>query len=315
MLADDGVLVAIVPLLSYVGLGRDATEKNAFIEANEGTINIIKAAEYNRQMEFTQLTIDIAIITLRCRNVERYTSSMTSTDNSQYSGYMDLPAKGEIELPALDIENTDKGFVVPATVTAQSQFVDVNVPDYVAQIKTEKPLTLFDYQRFGVNKAIDALSNSGGFLLADGTGTGKTIQMLFAALYFYQVTKKPVVIFTIDRKVINTAFMKDGKKMRFPVPEYIPESELEEVPRPDSYRGLYDSLDDKVKKTDEEIIIPDKNFPPIYYGDERTLKIRNGINLITYNALSRIDIDDKRIEEKVKKLQDQLKINETFWKK
>jgi hypothetical protein len=43
--------------------------------------------------------------------------------------------------------------------------------------------------------------------------------------------KKPVVIFTIDRKVINTAFMKDGKKMRFPVPEYIPESELEEVPQ------------------------------------------------------------------------------------
>lgn len=313
MLADDGVLVAIVPSSSYVGLGRDATEKNAFIEANEGTINIIKAAEYNRQMEFTQLTIDIAIITLRRRNVERYTSSMTSTDNSQYSGYMDLPEKGEIELPALDVENTDKGFVVPATVTAQPQFVNVDVPDYVAQIKTEKPLTLFDYQRFGVNKAIDALSNSGGFLLADGTGTGKTIQMLFTALYFYQVTKKPVVIFTIDRKVINTAFMKDGKKMRFPVPEYIPESELEEVPRPDSYRGLYDSLDDKVKKTDEEIIIPDKNFPPIYYGDERTLKIRNGINLITYNALSRIDIDDKRIEEKVKKLQDQLKINETFW--
>lgn len=313
MLADDGVLVAIVPSSSYVGLGRDATEKNAFIEANEGTINIIKAAEYNRQMEFTQLTIDIAIITLRRRNVERYTSSMTSTDNSQYSGYMDLPKKGEIELPALDVENTDKGFVVPATVTAQSQFVNVDVPDYVAQIKTEKPLTLFDYQRFGVNKAIDALSNSGGFLLADGTGTGKTIQMLFAALYFYQVTKKPVVIFTIDRKVINTAFMKDGKKMRFPVPEYIPESELEEVPRPDSYRGLYDSLDDKVKKTDEEIIIPDKNFAPIYYGDERTLKIRNGINIFTYNALSRIDIDDKRIEDKVKKLQDQLKINETFW--
>ncbi len=313
MLADDGVLVAIVPSSSYVGLGRDATEKNAFIEANEGTINIIKAAEYNRQMEFTQLTIDIAIITLRRRNVERYTSSMTSTDNSQYSSYMDLPEKGEIELPALDVENTDKDFVVPATVTAQPQFVNVDVPDYVAQIKTEKPLTLFDYQRFGVNKAIDALSNSGGFLLADGTGTGKTIQMLFTALYFYQVTKKPVVIFTIDRKVINTAFMKDGKKMRFPVPEYIPESELEEVPRPDSYRGLYDSLDDKVKKTDEEIIIPDKNFPPIYYGDERTLKIRNGINLITYNALSRIDIDDKRIEEKVKKLQDQLKINETFW--
>jgi tRNA A58 N-methylase Trm61 len=70
MLADDGVLVAIVPSSSYVGLGRDATEKNAFIEANEGTINIIKKQRNTIvRWSLRNWTIDIAIITLRRRNV------------------------------------------------------------------------------------------------------------------------------------------------------------------------------------------------------------------------------------------------------
>lgn len=311
LLADDGILVALVPAESYLGLGREATQKRAFIEANEGTITVIKASDYNKNLEFTQLTIDVAIITMRRRNVEVYTSNMQTTNNEEFGQYMDLPKEGDTPLPKLDPSKKDTSFVKPKTVMAREEFVNKNIPDYVAKIKTEKPLGLFDYQRFGVNKAIHGLLNHSGFLLADGTGTGKTIQMLMTALYFYQTTKKPVAIFTIDKRVLTTSFMKDGKKMRFPVPEYVEQSEKVEVERPQNYRGLYDRIEDKF---DKNTIIPDKNFPPIYEGNEKTLELRDGINIFTYNALSYLEIRDKSIEQKVKMLQEQVKINRSFWK-
>jgi len=151
-----------------------------------------------------------------------------------------------------------------------------------------------------------------GFLLADGTGAGKTIQMLCVAAYFYQKTKKPVTIFTIDDKLIRTSFMEDGLKMGFSAPEYAPVDEVTPVQAPKNYMGLYDSLDDKpsVKKT---ITTKRNSLPHILYGIEKKLAIRDGINMFTYNALSHIKVDDK-LQQALTKAHEVAKINANFWK-
>lgn len=311
LLKEDGELVAILPASSYVGLGREATSKRNFIERNGGSITIIKADEYNKNMEFTQLTIDIALVTLKKMAKEEYVSSLTKTESSSYSKYMELPNKGVLTMPKRMVTDIDTGYVKPEIVTAQEQFVKKDIPDYFRQIHSSSRLSLFDHQRFGVNKGIHALLTSPqrGFLLGDGTGAGKTIQMLTIAAYFWQTTGKPVTIFTIDDKIIRTSFMQDGIKMGFSAPEYSPVDEQKPIQRPKNYMGLYDTLNDKPSKKQTE----NKTLPPIYYGVEKTLSIRNGINMFTYNALSLIkDSDD--LNKKLRHAHEKEKENSAFWR-
>ncbi|MFN8359317.1 MAG: helicase-related protein [Candidatus Kapaibacterium sp.] len=334
LLKSYGVLVALVPANSYLSNSREATERRLFIEEeNSGSIEVIPASEYNRNMEFTTLTIDIAMITLT-KTPAVVASAPHSLDFDEDSKYQDLPKKGKLDVPVRTKEHVDTEFIKPKVVTAQEHLLPPqhSIPDYVSEIQSPQPLGLFDYQQFGCNLAIRALchSNTGnGFLLADGTGTGKTTEMLTIAAYAYQKYSKPVVIFTVDDRVIKTSFMKDAKRLNFPVPEYVEQSDKNPVPRPENYRGLYDKLtpdelfDDEFMDFDpmdlvNKVLNPDmkQNLPTVYLGNAKTFKLRDGINIFKYTALSLVkNLVPPEIKAKKEAAASALKFNEGFWKK
>ncbi|MFN8358606.1 MAG: helicase-related protein [Candidatus Kapaibacterium sp.] len=336
LLKPNGILVALAPANSYLSNSRDATERRLFIEEeNAGTIEVIPAAEYNRNLEFTKLTIDIALITLTKASAIVSTSSPSQTlDFELDSKYQELPKTGEFSVPERTAAHIDMEFVKPKVVVAQEHLVppQSSVDDYVAEINTPKPFGLFDYQQFGCNLAIKALchSNTGnGFLLADGTGTGKTTEMLTIAAYTYQKYKRPVVIFTVDDRVIKTSFMKDAKRLRFPVPEYVEQSDAKAISRPEKYSGLYDKFNpDELFGEDAASFEPvteanallqsntGTNLPAVYMGNSKTFKLRDGINIFKYTALSLVkNLVPPEIKAKKDAAVNALKFNEGFWKK
>jgi|GEM_PF-6827371 len=67
---------------------------------------------------------------------------------------------------------------------------------------------LRQHQRDGVNKMLDTLERAKGFILGDGTGAGKTMQELAAALHYSDQGKK-VLIVTEKIEIFNDAFVKD----------------------------------------------------------------------------------------------------------
>jgi hypothetical protein len=77
------------------------------------------------------------------------------------------------------------------------------------------PGTLDERQVLGVNLALTAFLDKDipGFMLADGTGMGKTRQILAIAETYRQTTGKPVLILTKDRRIIQGSFADDAKTM------------------------------------------------------------------------------------------------------
>lgn len=70
------------------------------------------------------------------------------------------------------------------------------------------------HQVKGVNLSIESLLENNSFLLADGTGSGKTVQELTVAKYFVEnFPKNCVIIFTESDKIISKAFYADAEKM------------------------------------------------------------------------------------------------------
>ncbi|MEI6851205.1 MAG: JAB domain-containing protein [Bacteroidota bacterium] len=72
-----------------------------------------------------------------------------------------------------------------------------------------------EHQRFAINLAIDRF-NSGGkvFLLGDGTGVGKTREILGLAKYWQDKTHKPILIIAPDKRVVSLSFKPQAKAMR-----------------------------------------------------------------------------------------------------
>lgn len=296
LLKTGGELVAIVPANSYIGIGKEAIERQAIISEREGKIDVIEASVYNEQMEFTQLTINIGIITMRKQQkLERQESNRQRASSTER-----FSKQGEYALPKRqDIATAKQGFVKPEIVPASAELMPPidTIPDYVSQIRLKKPASIFPHQYEGINRAIHGLLNNTGFLLADGTGAGKSIQMLLVGTYFYQKYKKPVALFTIDERVIQTSFMPDGIKIGLEAPNYVPPGDLEEVKRPNNYPGLYDKIEpdskySSVNNKQLELIplkydpnTPDSLVPKLYAGNNKTLKLENGINMFRYKAL------------------------------
>jgi hypothetical protein len=73
---------------------------------------------------------------------------------------------------------------------------------------------LDDQQVLAVNLALNRFEDGGtGFMLADGTGFGKTAQILAIADQFKKATGKPVLIITQNRQIIAGTFTSDSKAM------------------------------------------------------------------------------------------------------
>lgn len=320
LLKTDGVLVAIAPGNSYVGLGREATEKRTTIEKRDGTIDIISAKDYNKQMEFTSLTIDIALIRMVKQPDRTGTIIRNVRAGSRGQGFEKV---GTERLPDRSLMPKSEGFIKPKVVAARSEIMlDIaKIPNYLRELKLRKPITLFDYQYEGINRAIHGILTHTGFLLADGTGAGKTIQMLITATYFYQKFKKPVAIFTVDDRVIETSFMEDAIKLGFNVPDYVKAEEMQEPPRPANYDGLYDALSDDERIDSAPTMInisasptvKSTDVPNVYRGNDSTLELKDGINIFRYYAIegsvTELENDRERLTEASQAVDD----NREWW--
>lgn len=94
-------------------------------------------------------------------------------------------------------------------------------PDIVVQAnppKVKNHITgdyeIDESQKAGVNAALDRFDKGGrGFLLADGTGVGKTRQILATAQEFYKKTGKKVLIISQNKTILDNNFAKDAKAM------------------------------------------------------------------------------------------------------
>ncbi|NMD39091.1 MAG: DEAD/DEAH box helicase family protein, partial [Christensenellaceae bacterium] len=68
------------------------------------------------------------------------------------------------------------------------------------------------HQIDGVNLAVSAIDKYGGFVLADGTGAGKTMQIL-ATMNHYAKQGHTALIVVPNRTIINDAYKRDGKML------------------------------------------------------------------------------------------------------
>lgn len=68
------------------------------------------------------------------------------------------------------------------------------------------------HQLDGVNLGIESVEKYGGFLLADGTGAGKTVEELCFASHYLEQGKK-VLVLVPNEQVMDTAFQEDAKML------------------------------------------------------------------------------------------------------
>lgn len=230
-------------------------------------------------------------------------------DNKTYSNMLDRPiAIGigviTIRKPFPVVKSNDEPtYTMPEIVTADTNYqleIDKNFVDAKVITTNEHMITppkfkgdqimkkyghlkwINDYVFFGVKKAIDSLDKDSGFLLADGTGAGKTIQCLMVAEHYYKKTGKPVLIFTVDDRVMQSGVFGDAEKLGMLVPDKINMDEDEtknKIPtRPKNYSGLYDKIIPKDKNYDNPV--------SVYAFNIKSPKLRDGINVTTYHNLS-----------------------------
>ena len=75
--------------------------------------------------------------------------------------------------------------------------------------------TLKEHQKDGVNLAVQALDKYGAFVLADGTGAGKTAQMLTVAEHYSRGGEEVLIVIN-DEKTFNNVFVRDAKLLGIP---------------------------------------------------------------------------------------------------
>jgi predicted kinase len=267
MLRPGGKLIAVVPESYAHGVSRESADFQSRLSTlGEWTSNVIRADEYNREHD-RKITIAITVIvfTKRAETIDQPDDDTSSKDISEWSNE-------RIELP-VDSGGVDTSFVPPNIVLARAAITQPPKGDYIPAYVKAMPF-IREHVHFGVNKAIEALERTGGFLLADGTGTGKTLQCLLTAEYYWRKTKRPVIVFTVDKRVMQTSFFDDAMKLGWSVPDRVDVTTTQAPPKPRNYSGLYD--DGNLEK-------------PIVYAYQLGDQPKNGINVTTYNDLSQFD--------------------------
>lgn len=85
----------------------------------------------------------------------------------------------------------------------------------VVEIVTEGQYKGIDeHQRYGVNAILTSFKRGvDGFMLADGPGVGKSLQLIVAALEGYKMTGKKSLIVTENRAIIEKNFKADGIRL------------------------------------------------------------------------------------------------------
>ncbi|MBU3720549.1 MAG: hypothetical protein FGM22_07285 [Burkholderiaceae bacterium] len=270
MVKIDGVLVAVMP----TGWIDGSAQENTFFQDHvrqRGDVDftVIKESEYNVSHS-RKITIDIAIVTIvKRREVAEIDAAEAQRSHSEAAKKIVSKWTSErIDIPSGGAE-VDTGFVPPEIIVARPEITEKAAVDYIPASLRARYDFVKDHVYEGANKAIAGLDRTGGFLLADGTGTGKTIQSLLVARHYWETTGQPVLIFTVDDRVIQGSYFADAKKLGWKTPDYIDTATSKRPNRPRNYEGLYD-----------DVAIPTVSL----YSRERG--IQDGINVTTYNTLS-----------------------------
>lgn len=182
-----------------------------------------------------------------------------------------LDTKGTTKkaLPTRATKQRDPEFQTVSVVTARRELTTQAEGNHV------RPAIITDivksYVIEGANYAIESLERTGGFLLTDGTGTGKTIQQLFVADTMHHRYRRPVLIFTESDQIIQQSFFGDARKLGMSTPD-AQEFKEKLAKKPKNYSGMY-GLEGAADST------------TVYRFDHK-VGLRDGINIGTYNDIS-----------------------------
>lgn len=287
MLKVGGTLKAVIPTGYVDGTGQD----NIFFQEwakQRGSFEyvIIRESEYNKNHD-RKITIDLAVLTfVKEREIEERKATVSTEESLEATNEIRQKWSGKVTLPTKERE-PDAEFVTPKIITARPEITEPAPNDYIPGSLRKRYNFIKDHVYEGVNKAIYGLDRTGGFLLADGTGTGKTIQALLTARHYWEKTGQPVMIFTVDDRVVQGSFFADAKKLGWAAPDYIDTETSKRPNRPKNYEGLYDDATPQVT----------------LYRRERG--IQPGINVTTYNTLSNwkgLESTEAAYDEAFKKL-------------
>ncbi len=259
-----GRLIAVLPERTMSGTSRESISFQQWAKAHGAQDAIhVDSRELRASMERKTLLNFVVLVMTKPEQVQ----ARARSEGDDYRSTMKA-----LETPSGTIvatEETDRGFVKPRIITANERLTkraDTNV--IPAQYSSLPFMQAHVIE--GANLAIESLDRIGGFLLADGTGVGKTLQCLLVAEHYYRTTGKPVLIVTADDRVMETAFFEDARKIGFATPEAA-SAGAEQIPtRPRNYTGLYDAGDATVSVWRHSFATP----------------LRPGINIATYHTLS-----------------------------
>lgn len=110
----------------------------------------------------------------------------------------------------------------PAVITARENLIPGRGNQAVEWFQHHQPLKnqLYTHQQIGVSYMMDAIMRGDKFGLFDGTGGGKTRQLLAAAWLASHFTQKPSLIITERQAIIDDAFAKDAEALGLPIWQY-----------------------------------------------------------------------------------------------
>lgn len=179
--------------------------------------------------------------------------------------------------------NYDTGFQDVNFVVAREELTKTVVGEYVNKFVPYDALgntKIKPHVIFGANYGVESLRKFKGFLNADGTGTGKTVQQLLIALESIDTHNKPVLILTETDSIIEQSFFGDAKNLLgLDVPDSVESKGEREIKRSPKYKGLYDNLG-KMSK----VIV--RRFNP-------KIGLQSGINIGTYHDISQLNWDNE----------------------
>lgn len=169
--------------------------------------------------------------------VNEDTGSQRSVNENVIDGLFQLNTEVARDFSLVRKSEIDTTFREPSILTARQQFTQKSPANYVPE-KFENILKY--YQKDGVNLAIHALDGRGGFLLTDGTGTGKTMQEIVVAYTLAKKHNKPAIILTESDQIIQQSFFGDARRLGFSTPDAA-ENRTKVYQRSATYKGLYDN--------------------------------------------------------------------------
>lgn len=278
-----GVLCALLSEGSVWSEGRkDAVGFRNWISRNSETskLDIIYEEEYNKEHD-RKILINIGVVFMQ----KKAQAEATITNRSSGIQLVKEFAENVIDISKFNYVPTTSEFV-KAEVIVSNPELSRTPKNNVIPVKYNSLPFLKQHVKDGVNLAIESLDKIGGFLCADGTGSGKTMTCLLTAEHYYRTTGKPVLMFTVDDRVIQSGVFGDAQKLGMDTPDKIELSEDNALKpkRPKNYTGLYDNAD-----TDKPTQVRLFKF-----GYKQLF---DGINVCTYNELSQWTIVDSEMKE------------------